>query len=129
MEALVDSPRSTGLALQLDDGTRKSHSFAQNSAFVTGFFRGIETRESFGKLVSTLYFVYRAMEKAFDEASDERVRTMDSKPLRRLAELEIDMGKSHTPNPEVQTLINPNPNPSPNPQPVTPQPQTPDPKP
>ena len=59
MEAAVDSPRSTGLALQLDDGTRKSHSFAQNSAFVTGFFRGIETKESFAKLVSTLYFVYR----------------------------------------------------------------------
>ena len=33
------------------------------------------------------------MEKAFDEASDERVLAMDSKPLRRLPELEADMGK------------------------------------
>lgn len=31
-----ESARSTGLALQLDDGTRKSHSVAENTAFVTG---------------------------------------------------------------------------------------------
>jgi len=90
-KGLVDSPSSTGLALQLDDGTRKSHSMAENTAFVTGFFRGIATTESFAELVSTLYFVYQAMEKAFDEASDERVLAMDSKPLRRLAALEVDM--------------------------------------
>ena len=35
----VVSARSTGLALQLDDGTRKSHSVAENTAFVTGFFK------------------------------------------------------------------------------------------
>ena len=30
------NPRSVGLALALDDGTRKSHSVAENTAFVTG---------------------------------------------------------------------------------------------
>ena len=33
------SARGEGLALLLDDGTRKSHSVAENTAFVTGFFR------------------------------------------------------------------------------------------
>ena len=42
----AESARSTGLALALDDGTRKSHSMAENTQFVTGFFRGIATRDS-----------------------------------------------------------------------------------
>ena len=36
----AESARSSGLALALDDGTRKSHSMAENTAFVTGFFKG-----------------------------------------------------------------------------------------
>ena len=34
------SAREDGLALLLDDGTRKSHSLAENTAFVNGFFKG-----------------------------------------------------------------------------------------
>lgn len=34
------SPRGLGLAKALDVGTRKSHSIAENTAFITGFFRG-----------------------------------------------------------------------------------------
>jgi len=34
------SARAEGLALLLDDGTRKSHSLAENTAFVNGFFKG-----------------------------------------------------------------------------------------
>ena len=62
---------TTGIALALDDGTRKSHSVAENTAFVTGFFRGIGTRDAFAQLVASLYFVYQAMEKAFDESEGE----------------------------------------------------------
>jgi len=40
----TDSARATGLALLMDDGTRKSHSVAENTAFVTGFFRGISNK-------------------------------------------------------------------------------------
>ncbi|KAL3911321.1 MAG: hypothetical protein SGPRY_008740, partial [Prymnesium sp.] len=53
--------RSYGLALALDEGTRKSHSMAENTAFVTGFFKGISTRPAFSQLVADLYFVYKAM--------------------------------------------------------------------
>ena len=66
VEKLSGSARSEGLALALDDGTRKSHSVAENTAFVTGFFKGISTRPAFAQLVASLYFVYEAMESAFD---------------------------------------------------------------
>lgn len=85
------SARATGLALALDDGTRKSHSVAENTAFVTGFFRGIATRTAFAELVSSLYFVYEAMEAAFDATEDPRVKALDYPELRRLGPLEDDM--------------------------------------
>ena len=87
----AESARSTGLALALDDGTRKSHSVAENTAFVTGFFRGIATKQAFGQLVASLYFVYEAMETAFTECDDEGVRALDYPQLRRRAALEEDM--------------------------------------
>lgn len=86
-----ESARATGLALALDDGTRKSHSMAENTAFVTGFFRGIATRKSFADLVTSLYFVYQAMEEAFDAAIDPSVKALDYPSLRRLEALETDM--------------------------------------
>jgi len=86
-----ESPRASGLALLLDDGTRKSHSVAENTAFVTGFFRGIATEASFASLVASLYFVYEAMEAAFDGCTDPSVRALDYPELRRLAPLETDM--------------------------------------
>eukprot|EP00965_Chrysotila_dentata_P105092 3471440-Pleurochrysis_carterae.AAC.1 len=85
------SARETGLALALDDGTRKSHSVAENTAFVTGFFKGIATVDSFSRLVASLYYVYEAMEAAFDATEDERVRALDAPELRRVAALEDDM--------------------------------------
>jgi heme oxygenase len=86
------NPRLTGLALQLDDGTRKSHSVAQNSAFVTGFFKGLSTKESYRNLITSLYFVYHAMEQdAFDPTQCPYVQAMDDPELRRLTALEQDM--------------------------------------
>lgn len=84
-------PRSTGLALQLDDGTRKSHSMAENTAFVTGFFKGMSNRSSFASLVNSLYYVYSAMEEAFENTDDERVKTLDKPELRRVSSLKLDM--------------------------------------
>lgn len=85
------SARSTGLALALDDGTRKSHSMAENTAFVTGFFRGIATKAAFSQLVAALYFVYVAMEEAFEASDDASVCALDFKALRRVPALEQDM--------------------------------------
>lgn len=85
------SARAAGLALALDDGTRKSHSVAENTAFVTGFFRGIATKTAFSQLVCSLYFVYEAMEKSFDETKDAGVKALDYNSLRRMPALEEDM--------------------------------------
>jgi heme oxygenase len=64
---------------------------AQNSAFVTGFFKGIATKSAFSNLVTNLYFVYSAMEQAFDQTSDGGVKSMDDPELRRVPSLEKDM--------------------------------------
>lgn len=90
-EAVDVNPRSEGLALALDDGTRKSHSVAENTAFVTGFFRGLGQKESFSQLVAGLYFVYDAMESEFTQTADEGVRKLDMPELRRVPSLELDM--------------------------------------
>jgi len=86
-----NNPRLEGLALMLDDGTRKSHSMAQNTAFVSGFFKGLSTKESYRNLLTSLYFVYQDMELAFDECQLEEVKLMDDKELRRLDALTTDM--------------------------------------
>lgn len=96
-EKLTESARSRGLALALDDGTRKSHSVAENTAFVTGFFKGIATKQSFAQLVATLYFVYEAMEATFDESTEPCVQALDYPVLRRMPALEEDMAYFHGP--------------------------------
>lgn len=87
----VDNPRLEGLALALDVGTRKSHSMAENTAFVTGFFKGLSTKESYGALLTSLYYVYSAMEGSFDVTNEKAVKALDDKELRRLESLEIDL--------------------------------------
>ena len=92
VEAETESnPRMEGLALALDSGTRKSHSVAQNTAFITGFFKGLSTKESYGALLTSLYYVYTAMEESFDETSENNVRALDDKELRRVKALELDL--------------------------------------
>ena len=88
---VVTNPRLSGLALMLDDGTRKSHSMAENTQFVSGFFKGLADRDSYRSLITSLYFVYEAMEEAMDKSSDDGVRTLDYPALRRLDSLKKDM--------------------------------------
>jgi heme oxygenase len=101
------NPRTLGLALLLDDGTRKSHSIAQNSAFVSGFFKGLSTREAYGALLTSLYFVYQAMEDSFDATQEERVKVLDNTELRRMAALERDMDYFY--GSEWRSVISPSP--------------------
>lgn len=89
--AVKVNPRKEGLALQLDDGTRKSHSMAENTAFVTGFFKGLSNRDSYSKLLTSLYYVYVSMEEEFENTSEESVKTMDNEELRRVAAARVDM--------------------------------------
>ena len=52
-------------AKELKEGTKKSHSAAENTAFVKSFLRGVVSKESYRTLVSDLYFVYVALEEEF----------------------------------------------------------------
>jgi heme oxygenase len=91
VDVTLDNPRQTGMALMLDDGTRKSHSMAENTQFVTGFFKGLANRNSYRSLMTTLYYVYKAQEEAMDSTTEARVQILDYPELRRLESLKKDM--------------------------------------
>ncbi|KAH8051094.1 hypothetical protein JL720_15251 [Aureococcus anophagefferens] len=86
--SVVDAanPRSVGLALELDDGTRKVHSVAENTQFVTGFFRGLGSSDR-----GAVDVVYEAMERQMDETTSPTLKALDYPALRRLPGLERDM--------------------------------------
>jgi heme oxygenase len=51
------------LATQLREGTKKSHTMAENTGFVSCFLKGVVDKASYRTLVSDLFFVYSAMEE------------------------------------------------------------------
>lgn len=50
------------LASQLREGTKKSHTMAENTGFVSCFLKGVVDKSSYRTLVADLFFVYSAME-------------------------------------------------------------------
>lgn len=56
---------SQGLATQLREGTKKSHSAAESTDFIKGFLKGVVDKPSYSKLAANLYFVYAALEAEF----------------------------------------------------------------
>jgi len=59
------------LAGQLREGTKKSHTMAENTGFVACFLKGVVEKESYRKLISDLYFVYKAMEDEIERLVSE----------------------------------------------------------
>jgi heme oxygenase len=51
------------LASQLREGTKKSHTMAENTGFVSCFLKGVVDKASYRTLVADLFFVYSAMEE------------------------------------------------------------------
>jgi len=51
------------LASQLREGTKKAHTMAENTGFVSCFLKGVVDKVSYRTLVADLYFVYDAMEQ------------------------------------------------------------------
>ena len=107
-----DNPRLVGLAYALDTGTRKSHSMAQNTAFVEGFFKGISTPDAYRQLLTSLYYVYEAMEtdvldnpQAIHNPMRSMLTVLDAPALRRLPGLEADLEYFH--GPDWKTTITP----------------------
>jgi heme oxygenase len=83
---------SCNLATKLREGTKKSHTMAENVGFVKCFLKGVVEKTSYRTLVANLYFVYSAME---DEMERHRQHPVVSKiyfpELNRRASLEQDL--------------------------------------
>ena len=54
---------AVALASQLREGTKKSHTMAENTGFVSCFLKGVVDKASYRTLVADLFFVYSAMEE------------------------------------------------------------------
>ena len=80
------------LASQLREGTKKSHTMAENTGFVSCFLKGVVDKSSYRRLVADLYFVYSAMEEEVTALSDHPVvGPIAMKELNRREALEKDL--------------------------------------
>lgn len=80
------------LSSQLREGTKKSHTMAENTGFVLCFLKGVVDKSSYRNLVSDLYFVYSAMEEEMDNLESHPVIGMIAyKQLYRKRSLELDL--------------------------------------
>lgn len=83
---------SSNLAAKLREGTKKSHSMAENVGFVKCFLKGVVEKTSYRKLVSNLYFVYCAMEEEMERNQQHPIVSKIYFPeLNRKASLEQDL--------------------------------------
>ena len=79
-------------SVQIKEGTKKSHSAAENTSFVASFLRGVVSKESYKKLICDLYFVYSAMEEEVDNLKDHPIiGQLQLSDLNRVNALEQDL--------------------------------------
>jgi heme oxygenase (biliverdin-producing, ferredoxin) len=83
---------SGNLATKLREGTKKSHTMAENVGFVKCFLKGVVEKTSYRKLVANLYFVYTAMEEEMAKHRQHPIVSQIYFPeLDRKASLEEDL--------------------------------------
>jgi heme oxygenase (biliverdin-producing, ferredoxin) len=83
---------SSNLAVQLREGTKKSHTMAENVGFIKCFLKGTVEKTSYRKLVANLYFVYTAIEEEMDRCKNHPVVSKIYFPeLNRKHSLESDL--------------------------------------
>ena len=83
---------SVNLATMLREGTKKSHTMAENVGFVKCFLKGVVEKKSYRKLVADLYFVYSAMEEEMEKLKDHEILSKIYFPiLNRKQSLESDL--------------------------------------
>ena len=76
---------------QLKEGTKKSHSAAENTKFVAGFLRGVLDKEQYRQLLTNFYYVYDTMEQRIRESTDNLVSMISYPELERVNSLERDL--------------------------------------
>ena len=59
------------LAIDLKQGTKQSHSAAENTKFVSSFLRGVVSEENYRQLIGNFYFVYHEIEKEIRRLKDD----------------------------------------------------------
>jgi heme oxygenase (biliverdin-producing, ferredoxin) len=83
---------SSNLATKLREGTKKSHTMAENTGFVACFLKGTVEKNSYRKLVSNLYYVYTAMEEEMEKHKSHPILSQIYFPeLNRKEALEKDL--------------------------------------
>ena len=83
---------SGDLASKLREGTKHSHTMAENTAFMKCFLKGIVEKEPFRKLVANLYFLYSALEEELQRYhADPVVGPIYVSKLNRKVNLEKDL--------------------------------------
>ena len=81
-------------ARQLREGTKKSHTMAENTGFISCFLKGVVDKSSYRNLLADLYFVYSAMEEEIEnlcENSHPIISPIGFKELFRKEKLEQDL--------------------------------------
>ena len=82
------------LASQLREGTKKAHTMAENTGFLSCFLKGVVDKASYRTLVADLYFVYDAMEQEIGKlraAGHQVVGPVGFPELNRRESLEQDL--------------------------------------
>ena len=79
------------LATALKEGTKESHSAAENTKFVASFLRGVVDYEEYRKLLTNFYYVYDTMEQRIRETEDPMVLAIRSEDLERKEAIERDL--------------------------------------
>lgn len=83
---------SNNLATKLREGTKKSHTMAENVGFVKCFLKGVVEKNSYRKLVCNLYFVYCAIEEEMERHRQHPILSKIYFPeLNRKKSLEQDL--------------------------------------
>lgn len=82
----------SNLASQLREGTKQSHTLAENTAYMKCFLKGYLATEPFTKLLSNLYFVYSTLEaELLRHQNHSVIRSIYFPQLNRQAHLAADL--------------------------------------
>ncbi len=78
---------------ELKEGTKKSHSAAENSKFVSQFLKGVLNPDEYVKLLTDFYYVYSTMEECVSKSTDPYVKNLQrwSATLNRTSFIERDL--------------------------------------
>lgn len=99
---------SSNLAIKLREGTKKSHTMAENVGFIKCYLKGTVEKTSYRKLVANLYFVYSAMEAEMERHRNHPIISKIYFPeLNRKHSLEQDLAYYY--GPDWKTQIQPSP--------------------